>query len=192
MTRSRPVEFEFVAHDDPELLARMGEVAATGTGWINVDPVIDEEHQPPAPGPFAFLGGSTHQVPTVTWMPGKHFPDGTTRSTTVGLQHAAGPHLAWKLNDLGLPLPDGWRSPRTIPVVDWSPRSRPRRPPCEHRLAAPAGVGRVHRPHHRTLGGVGPRRSTLRTGAALAQRTRGGLGSGPSVTAIGGRHRRDQ
>lgn len=108
MTRSRPVEFEFVAHDDPELLARMGEVAATGTGWINVDPVIDEEHQPPAPGPFAFLGGSTHQVPTVTWLPGKHFSDGTTRSTTVGLQHAAGPHLAWKLNDLGLPLPDGW------------------------------------------------------------------------------------
>ena len=109
MTRSRPLEFVFGAHDDPELLAHMAEVEATGTGWINVVPVIEEEHEPPPPGPFAFLGGSTHQVPTVTWVPGKHLPDGTTKPTTVGLQHAAGPHLAWKLRDLGLPLPDGWR-----------------------------------------------------------------------------------
>jgi len=135
MTRRRPFEFEFVAHDDPELLAHMDQVAATGTGWINVEPIIEEDHEPPAPGPFAFLGGSTHQVPTVTWMPGKRLPDGTTRATTVGLQHAAGPHLAWKLGDLGLPLPDGWRitqdHPRrglvaTVPaaaghreIVDW-------------------------------------------------------------------------
>jgi hypothetical protein len=109
MTRSRPRQFVFGAHDDPELLARMAEVEATGTGWINVVPVIEEEHEPPPPGPFAFLGGSTHQVPTATWIPGKHLPDGTTKPTTVGLQHAAGPHLAWKLGDLGLPLPEGWR-----------------------------------------------------------------------------------
>ena len=109
MTRSRPQEFEFVAHDDPELAAHMTEVAAGGTGWINVVPLIEENHQPPAPGPFAFLGGSTHQVPTVTWMPGKHLPDGTTRPTTVGVQHAAGAHLAWKLGDFGLTLPEGWR-----------------------------------------------------------------------------------
>jgi len=109
VTRSRPLEFEFVAHDDPELMAHMVEVAVTGTGWINVDPIIEEEHEPPAPGPFAFLGGSTHYVPTATWMPGKHLPDGTTRPTTVGLEHAAGPHLTWKLGDLGLPLPERWR-----------------------------------------------------------------------------------
>jgi hypothetical protein len=109
VTRSRPREFEFVAHDDPELLAAMEQVAARGTGWINVAPVIEQEHEPPPPGPFAFLGGSTHQVPTVTWMPGKHLADGSIRPTTVGLQHAAGPHLAWKLGELGLPLPDGWR-----------------------------------------------------------------------------------
>lgn len=109
MTRSRPVELEFVAHDDPELLARMREVAEHRTGWINVQPVIDEEHEPPAPGPFAFLGGSTHQVPIATWMPGRRSGDGTLKPTTVGLQHAAGPRIAWKLRDIGMPLPEGWR-----------------------------------------------------------------------------------
>jgi hypothetical protein len=74
-----------------------------------VEPIIDEEHEPPGPGPFAFLGGSTHKVPTATWMPGKRQSAGATKPTTVGLQHAAGPHLAWKLRDLGLPVPDGWR-----------------------------------------------------------------------------------
>lgn len=109
MSRSRPVEFGFVAHGDTELLARMSLVQAGGTGWINLQPVIDEEHQPDAPGPFAFLGGSTHQVPVVTWMPGRNQAGRATRPTTVGLQHAAGPRVARRLHDLGLPVPDGWR-----------------------------------------------------------------------------------
>ena len=109
MTCSRPAEFGFVAHDDVELLARMATVQQDGTGWINLEPVIDEEHQPPPPGPFSFLGGSTHQVPVVTWMPGRRQGDGTAKSTTVGLQHASGPRVAWRLRDLGLPVPEGWK-----------------------------------------------------------------------------------
>ena len=109
MTRSRPREIEFVEHDDPALLAAMAEAQGSGTGWINVEPIIDEDHEPPQPGPFAFLGGSTHKVPTVTWLPGKPTPNGATKPTTVGLQHAAGPRVAWHLRDLGRPLPEGWR-----------------------------------------------------------------------------------
>ena len=109
MTRSRPTQFGFVALDDAELLAQMTMVQAGGTGWINIEPVIDEEHQPDAPGPFAFLGGSTHLVPVVTWMPGRRQPGRATRPTTVGLQHASGPRVAWRLRDLGQPLPEGWR-----------------------------------------------------------------------------------
>ncbi len=71
VTRARPVELEFIAHDDPELLGPYGRGLASGTGWINVEPIIDEEHEPPEPGPFAFLGGSTHKVPTATWLPGR-------------------------------------------------------------------------------------------------------------------------
>ncbi len=135
MSRSRPVELEFLAHDDPELLGEMARVQAGGTGWINVEPVIEEEHEPPPPGPFAFLGGSTHHVPVVTWMPGRAQGDGPAKPTTVGLQHASGPRVAWRLRDLGLPVPEGWRvtqdHPRrgmvaTVPVtadnrevIDW-------------------------------------------------------------------------
>jgi hypothetical protein len=109
VTRSRPVELEFVAEDDPELLAQMRSVEAQRTGWINIEPLIEEENEPPEPGPFAFLGGSTHKVPNITWMPGRLASNGTPKPTTVGLQHAAGPRIAWKLRDIGLPLPEGWR-----------------------------------------------------------------------------------
>ncbi|MGO8872277.1 MAG: hypothetical protein ACLQPH_12920 [Acidimicrobiales bacterium] len=109
MTRSRPLEFEFTSAGEAELLGHMAAVQAAGTGWINVEPIIEEEHEPPEPGPFAFLGGSTHKVPTATWMPGRHQAGGSPKPTTVGLQHAAGPHLAWKLRDLGLPVPAEWR-----------------------------------------------------------------------------------
>jgi hypothetical protein len=109
VTRSRPTEFGFVAHDDVELLAQMSMVQLGGTGWINIEPVIDDEHRPPPPGPFAFLGGSTHLVPMVTWMPGRSAGDRSARATTVGLQHASGPHVAWRLRDLGHPVPEGWR-----------------------------------------------------------------------------------
>jgi len=109
MSRTRPTTFGFVAHDDAELLAQMTMVQAGGTGWINIEPVIEEDHQPPEPGPFAFLGGSTHKVPVITWMPGKRVEGREAKATTVGLQHASGPHVAWRLRDLGLPVPEGWR-----------------------------------------------------------------------------------
>jgi hypothetical protein len=109
MTRSRPVEFGFVAHDDAELLAQKNMVQMGGTGWINIEPVIDDQHLPAEPGPFAFLGGSTHQVPVITWMPGRRQDDRPAKPTTVGLQHASGPRVAWRLRDLGQPVPEGWK-----------------------------------------------------------------------------------
>jgi hypothetical protein len=109
VTRSRPEEIEFGSSGDPELIGHLARLRAGGTGWINIEPIIEEEHEPPEPGPFAFLGGSTHKVPTVTWMPAPATPAGDPGPATVGIQHAAGPRLAWRLRDLGLPLPDGWR-----------------------------------------------------------------------------------
>ncbi len=109
MSRPRPVELEFTAHDDPEVLGTMAVVEAGGTGWINLEPVVDDDHQPPEPGPFAFLGGSTHRVPVATWVPGRRPEGAEARPAAVGLQHATGPRVAGRLRDLGVPLPEGWR-----------------------------------------------------------------------------------
>lgn len=109
MSRSRPQEIEFVAADDPELMGRVVALAVGGTGWVNIEPIIDEEYEPPPPGPFAFLGGSTHKVPLVTWVPGRRQPDGSARPSTIGVQHAAGPRLAWRLRSEGPAVPEGWR-----------------------------------------------------------------------------------
>jgi hypothetical protein len=125
VTRSRPVEIEFGSPTDPELFGHLVAVKAGGTGWINMEPIIEEEYEPPGPGPFAFLGGSTHKVPTITWKPARPTDTGVARPTEIGIQHAAGPHLTWTLRDLGLLLPEGWRlrqdHPRRGLVADVPP-----------------------------------------------------------------------
>lgn len=109
MSRRLPFQFEFSAFDDADLMAAVDAAASKGSGWINLEPVVEEEHLPERPGPFAFLAGPSHEVPTATWVPGRHGSRGETKPTTIGLQHAAGRRLAWRLADLGVPLPDGWR-----------------------------------------------------------------------------------
>ena len=109
MSRTRPTLLAFGAHDDADLLAGLASIRAQGSGWINIEPVIEEENAPPEPGPFAFLGGSIHKIPVITWMPAKCQVDKVSKPTTVGLQHASGPRVRGRLRDLGLPIPEGWK-----------------------------------------------------------------------------------
>jgi hypothetical protein len=109
MVRSRPEEIEFLADQLGPVLDRMAAVTAAGSGWINIRPIIDAEHEPPPPGPLSIFGGSIHKVPTATWMPGKLERSGSISATRIGLQHSGGPRLAAQLRELGLPLPQGWR-----------------------------------------------------------------------------------
>ena len=109
MTRSRPEEIEFSADRTDDVVARMQTVAVSGSGWINLRPVVDPEDEPEPPGLFAIFGGSPHKVPLATWMPGRAREEADPPETTVGLQHAAGPRVARRLAEAGLPLPDGWR-----------------------------------------------------------------------------------
>jgi hypothetical protein len=109
MTRSRPEEIEFLPDQLGPVLTRMDALTAAASGWVNVRPIIEEEHQPPPPGPLSIFGGSIHKVPTATWMPGKVERSGSMAATRVGLQHAGGPRVVAKLRELGLALPEGWR-----------------------------------------------------------------------------------
>ena len=58
MTRARPEELEFVPGDLGDLLARLAEIKVSGTGWVNLRPVINREDEPPPPGPLAIFGES--------------------------------------------------------------------------------------------------------------------------------------
>lgn len=109
MRRLSPDELEFTAGDLGALLPRAAAIKASGSGWVNLRPVIRQVDEPPPPGIFAIFGGSPHQVPLATWFPGRRADEETIKPTTVGLQHSAGPRVARKLGELGLPLPDGWR-----------------------------------------------------------------------------------
>lgn len=109
MTRATPEAIEFRPDHPGPVLSHMAALTEAASGWINVRPIIEAEHQPPPPGPLSIFGGSVHKVPTVTWMPGKRERSGSIGATRVGLQHAGGPRVVATLRDLGLPLPEGWR-----------------------------------------------------------------------------------
>ncbi len=109
MTRPRPEEIEFLPEQPGPVLTRMNALTAAASGWINVRPIIEAEHEPPPPGPLAIFGGSIHKVPTGTWMPGKVERSGSIGATRIGLQHASGPRVVGKLRELGVALPEGWR-----------------------------------------------------------------------------------
>jgi len=109
VSRTFPEPLEFPTGEYDELLDRMAALSLAGKGWVNIRPVIERENEPEPPGPLSIFGGAAHQVPTITWMPGKRGADGTARPTTVGLQQSTGPRVVRRLRDLGLPLPDGWK-----------------------------------------------------------------------------------
>ena len=113
-----------MAHDDPELLAQMAMVQAGGTGWINIEPVIDEEHRAARtravrlPRRLDPPGARRHL--DARQAPGRTAP---TRPTTVGLQHALGPRGGVaSCATSACPCPRGGGSPRTIPGGAWWPR----------------------------------------------------------------------
>lgn len=88
----------------------MGELAAAGTGWVNVQPGIDAGDVPPAQaGLFAVFSGRGPVVPVATWTAGAQRRRAAPEPESVGIQHPAGPGAARRLADAGLAPPAGWR-----------------------------------------------------------------------------------
>ena len=102
-----PETLELSRHEPVEVVARMAELAAAHRGWINLRPVVDEEHDVPAarPGIFSGLGPA---VPLCTWTPGERRRRGV-EPASIGIQHQTGPKVAARLARLGHPVPPLWR-----------------------------------------------------------------------------------
>jgi hypothetical protein len=90
-------------------------MAAEHRGWVNLRPLVHEDddvaeggYAVRQGGLFGVFGGLGPPVPLCTWTPGEERRRGVERSS-VGVQHAAGPKVVRRLEELGAPpVPTGW------------------------------------------------------------------------------------
>lgn len=102
---------EFRPEGPEQVLEWMDRLSAAGDGWINLLPGVDEDEaeEPTSPGAFAALfGPSQAPVTMCTWMPARPGRRGS-EEVTVGIMHPRGRFAVRQLEELGIPLPGGWR-----------------------------------------------------------------------------------
>jgi hypothetical protein len=103
------VEFlEFEPDDARAVVVVMAELAA-GTGWLTLDPAIDERFPPPEQNLFGrIVSGRGPAVPRATWVPAdvqRRRPE----PVSVGILHGTGAGAAERLAEKGSPVPERWR-----------------------------------------------------------------------------------
>ncbi len=88
----------------------MDEMARAHDGWINLNPQVRPEDEPPPRAGLStlLLAGPVHDVPVCTWVAGKPTRQGV-QPDSIGVQHAAGARVIGRLASSGLALPEGWR-----------------------------------------------------------------------------------
>ena len=105
---NEPDEVEFRRRDRDGVVARMADLAAARSGWVNFLPGVPEDVPIPRQGLLRFFGARGPEALMATWVPGeqqRHGPE----PTTVGIQHAAGHRVVAYLAAAGLALPEEWR-----------------------------------------------------------------------------------
>ena len=123
---ARSVEIiTFRVDDTAAVLAQMDRLSAAHRGWINIEPRVEEENEPPPPtGLGAIFSTGVYDIPICTWVAGKTGRHGT-EPDSVGVQHATGTRVVARLAERGVPVPDGWRwvqdHPRRGLVADPQP-----------------------------------------------------------------------
>ena len=106
--RREPDEVEFRASTRDAVVARMAELAAGRSGWVNFLPGVPEDVYVPRQGLLRFFGARGPEALMATWVPGAPTRSGA-EPTTVGIQHAAGHRVVSHLAAAGLALPSEWR-----------------------------------------------------------------------------------
>ena len=73
------------------------------SGWVNVEPVVDDYQRSDVPGIFAWFSARGPQVPVGT------FVAGSDRSpASVGIEHGTGRDAGDRLNEAGVAAPGVW------------------------------------------------------------------------------------
>ncbi|HXW36147.1 MAG TPA: hypothetical protein VEJ87_16345 [Acidimicrobiales bacterium] len=102
---------EFTADDATPVVERMRDLANAHRGWVNLQPGIHPDDEPPPPSGLAALFAANapfFAVPVCTWTPGRMTRRGPAHDS-LGIQHGTGPKVVARLASAGLPLKEGWR-----------------------------------------------------------------------------------
>ena len=106
MTDIELIEFE--PDDDAAVVEVMDELA-DGSGWLTLDPAIDERFPPPEQSTFGRLvSGRGPAVPRATWVPAdmaRRRPE----PVSVGILHGTGADAVARLAEKEITIPDRWR-----------------------------------------------------------------------------------
>ena len=105
------VDVEFLEFDPDapdEVLAAMADLAG-GTGWLTLDPAIDDRFPAPEQNLFGkIVSGRGPAVPRATWVPAdveRRRPE----PMSVGILHGTGADAISRLAEKDIVLPDRWR-----------------------------------------------------------------------------------
>ena len=120
MAHRRTQLIEFRIEDSSGVVGVMDEMARAHDGWINLNPQVRPEDEPPPRAGLStlLLAGPVHDVPVCTWVAGKPTRQGV-QPDSVGVQHAAGARVISRLASAGLALPEGWRLVQDHPGAAW-------------------------------------------------------------------------
>lgn len=105
--QSRATVVEFDSNRREEVLAAMKEMNAARSGWVNMSPAVDVDDLPDDPGP-KFWSARGPLIPLCTWTPPAQ--KGNAPPVLIGIQHGAGMKAAPRLEELGVPIPEKWRT----------------------------------------------------------------------------------
>ena len=108
-----PDTIEFDESQRTAVLAAMAEVA-DGSGWVNVQPVVDPDDLPPRGSAlFGIFSSRGPILPLCTWTPA-----GLSKReayASLGVQHPTGTKAATRLADRGVAVDERWRVLRDSP-----------------------------------------------------------------------------
>ena len=100
---------EFRSDDASPLVTIIGELSAAQRGWVNVEPIVDEDDLRTVPkgGLRRVLSNKGPSIPFATYVPKE---PGRKRPTpqSIGLQHPAGPRVVEVLAAAGVDVPERW------------------------------------------------------------------------------------
>ena len=99
----------FTTEDPSEVLSCMEDLAVRGDGrgWLNLQPWVDDEHQPPTSPLGRMFSSLGPAVPVANWVPA-HRRGRRAVPGTVGISHAAGRFAVRRLAEGGVAVPASW------------------------------------------------------------------------------------